>query len=102
MQTLTTQLIYYEAEFGVDAANQVIQALTPFLEKVGNPQSIRLFKGNYAVNRPFKSYQEGQYKAVPKDVFKAILTDPNYLTNRGVLSILLRSSMNMWTKSQPS
>jgi hypothetical protein len=102
IQFLTTQLLYFETEFGVDATNSVLHELIPFLEQFDGSQNVRAFKGNYSVNRAFRNYQEGQFVSVPKDVLLAIRTDPNYLTNRGVLSILFRSSLNILTKSEPS
>ncbi len=94
-QALTTQLMNFEVEFGVEATNNILNDLIPYLKMIGNSRRIKSFKGNYAVNRAFRSYEEGQYKAVPKEVIQAIVADPNYLINRGVLSILFRSSMNL-------
>ncbi|MBX3058079.1 MAG: glycosyltransferase family 2 protein [Anaerolineae bacterium] len=102
IQVLTTQLIYFESEFGMDAASHVVQELIPYLKQVGSSESFRAFRGNYAINRAFRRFEEGQYTEVPKDVLRAVLADPNYLANRGVLSILLRSSFSAWARPEPA
>lgn len=48
-------------------------------------------ESSYLVNRAFERYRSGKYEKVPSMVLRAWGKDPSYLTNRGVLSIFLRS-----------
>ncbi|MBE7551501.1 MAG: glycosyltransferase family 2 protein [Anaerolineales bacterium] len=98
LSTLTHQLLNYEAEFGAEAAQDIFHALAPYLEKLGGRASVRRLNGSYSVNRAFHSYRAGEYAGVPTTIWQAIANDPKYLTNRGVLSILLRSSVGRWAK----
>lgn len=47
--------------------------------------------GRSAVNLAFKDFHSGQYLLARKRLLKAIQYRPNYLFNRGVLSVLLKS-----------
>lgn len=99
MQSIIDQLLSYEAEFGTEATEKVIHRLLPYLNRIDKRKSAHFLKGWYSVNRAFQSFRNGEYKTVPKNVLQAVITDPKYLTNRGVLSILLRSTFSMWAKS---
>lgn len=95
MQTVTAQLLDYEVEFGADATDKVVRDLAQCLERIDSRDSVRLLRGRYLLNRAFRSYRTGEYGRVPGDVFQAVIRNPKYLANRGVLSILLRSTANM-------
>ena len=88
---LTQQLIDYENEFGAQATQKVLQDLMPHLATVSGWNDARHLKASYSINRAFNHYNLGEYSNVPANVMNAILSDPRYLTNRGVLSILFRS-----------
>ena len=94
IQSLTRQLLSYQRAFGVEATEEVIANLVPCLEEVGNRSGQRL-KGSYSVNQAFWNYQTGVYGQVPKKVVQAITNDPKYMLNRGVLAILLRSTLGI-------
>ena len=96
-QTITDQLLSYETEFGIEATEKVIQGLLPYLNRIDKRNSVRFLKGWYSVNRAFQSFRNGEYKTVSKNI-QAVIADPKYLANRGVLSILLRSTFSMWAK----
>jgi glycosyltransferase involved in cell wall biosynthesis len=91
VQKLTYQLLSYEMEFGSAATQELLRNLAPHLEKVGGRSEVRWLNGCYWVNRAFQSYQTGEHDKVPSQVLRAVASDPKYLANRGVLSILLRS-----------
>ncbi len=91
LQYLSAQINSYEAEFGADAAQNILDTLSPFLEKIGSRTDVNWLKGCYAVNIGFKNYAMGNYAKVPPAVFHAILNDPSYLSNLGVIKILLDS-----------
>lgn len=94
LSALTHQLLNYEAEFGPAAAQKLLHAFAPYLEKLGGRAGVRKLNSFYSVNRAFQSYHAGEYAQVPAKVFQAIAANPRYLANRGLLSILLRSTVS--------
>jgi glycosyltransferase involved in cell wall biosynthesis len=93
LRRVSAQINSYEAEFGTDATQTVLNRLSPFLKKVGNGSDVNWLKGCYAINIGFRNYSMGNYANVPPAVFQAIIHDHSYLVNRGVLKILLGSLM---------
>ena len=91
LQMVTFQMLGYEAEFGEKAARSVMQALAGGIETVGGKSAARRLKGSYWVNRAFQSYRAGEYDHVPANFIRGVSNDPEYLTNRGLLAISLRS-----------
>jgi glycosyltransferase involved in cell wall biosynthesis len=91
LNQLTQQLLNYEVEFGPEAARKVFHDLSPFLQDVGGPASVRRLNGTYSINLAFRNYETGKYLGVPSTVMQAISNDPRLLANRGVLAILIRS-----------
>lgn len=84
------QLLGCEIEFGPDEVLAVVERLKPYLNKVTSRSGDKL-EASYLVNGAFRKYRNGKFKDVPGDVLRAWKRDPSYLTNRGVVSILLRS-----------
>lgn len=93
LRELAHKLLDYEAELGLEPAQEVLQNLVPYLEKIGKRSSVRWLKGCVSVNRAFQNYRNGEYMRVPGEVMRALTHDPQYLANRGVLSIVFRSIM---------
>lgn len=91
IQFLTHHLINYEVAFGADAAYSRMNALAVQLATVGGRVAAQRLRSSYSVNRAFQKYQAGEHRQVPKIVLQSLANHPAYLTNRGVLSILLRS-----------
>ena len=91
VQAVTYELLSYETECGAAAADAVRRDLLPFLKQVGGAAAARGFDGCWAINRAFASYRNRRYREVPGRVIRALASDPRYLLNRGVLSILVRS-----------
>jgi len=92
MQLATYHLLGYEIEFGIDAVMNVLSRLKPYLNQLTKRGGNEL-EASYLVNRAFDDYQNGTYKNVPSKILRVWKTDPRYLSNRGVLSIFLRSMM---------
>jgi glycosyltransferase involved in cell wall biosynthesis/SAM-dependent methyltransferase len=91
IQTLTQQLLNYEAAFGATATRSVVQNLALGLERIAGRASMRQLQGSYSVNRAFEDYRQKRYRRVIANVFWAIAYEPAYFANRGVISILMRS-----------
>jgi len=90
MQLITHQLLDYEHECGSDAVSKVLADLSSYLNRLSTRSGHRL-EGSYLVNRAFEHYRAGEYRKVPGTIVKAVMSDPSCLTNRGVVSILVRS-----------
>ena len=91
LHSLAYQLTSYEIEFGASAARSVLRKLEPYLKRLGNGHCVRRLKGYYSINGAFEDYRIGKYANVPIKLIDAVASDPRYLANRGVLSILFRS-----------
>jgi glycosyltransferase involved in cell wall biosynthesis len=98
-QYLIAQLLAYETEFGSESAQAILRALLPFLRTIGNRSTVHWLQGYYSINRAFRNYHAGEYTRVPKEVIRAFVHDPRYLSNRGAFSILFHSLMAMRPRS---
>ena len=90
LQLTTYHLLGYEKEFGVNEVMQVISRLASCINQVARRSGSEL-EGSYLINRAFENFHAGEYKKVPGNIIRAWISDPGYLTNRGVVSIFLRS-----------
>lgn len=88
---LSDELLNYESELGSAAVHRVMDELARLLTKLNRAESARFLMGNYAINRAFRNFRSGKYDVVAGDILKAIKADPQYLLNRGALSVLCRS-----------
>ncbi len=91
ISTVISQLINYEIEFGADAALDVLNSLTSSLIRLAGRKGVKSLTSCYRVNASFHRYRSGEYTSVRGDLLRAILENPKYLTNRGVLSMLWHS-----------
>jgi hypothetical protein len=91
LNSLTCKLLDYEAEFGIEATQDIYEALVPYLKKLGGKSCIRQLNGSYSINLAFQRYHAGEYANVPASIFHAITNNPKYLVNRGVLTIFMHS-----------
>jgi glycosyltransferase involved in cell wall biosynthesis len=94
LRSLTTHLLNYEAAFGSEAAQQVLNDLIRFLQIVGSRKTGRSLSGSYFINRAFQEYHQNRYQEVPGNVLRALSSNLGYLTDRGVLSIFIQSLLN--------
>jgi hypothetical protein len=85
------QLENYEKEFGTEEALAVLDKFEVCFFQQGWKSNFKKFKGIFFINQAFTNYRASRYKKVPSNIVKAIASQPSYLRNRGVLSILIRS-----------
>ena len=88
---LAAQILSYEREFGSDAAQEVLDRLALALKRLRSDSGARQLKAQYAVIQAFQQYRAQNYRPVPKRVLSAFTNNPANITNRGLLSILVRS-----------
>ena len=93
MAWAASQLDSYEIEFGPGSADVRAQNISRALKAAGARRRASQLAGRYLVNQAFRRYRAGTTDAVPRVVVRAMLADPKYVANRGVLSILLRSAL---------
>ncbi len=95
LSTLTHHLLSYEAEFGAGPTRDILHALAPYLENLGGRAGVRRLNALYSVNRAFELYRTGEHARAQKMAMRAIVNDPKYLANRGVLAVLGRSILRL-------
>ena len=95
LDTLTKKLLDYKVEFGAEAAQEILYTLTPLLQNLAGGTRIRSLKGSYLINLAFQYYRIGEFTKTHRTVVSAIENEPKYLMNRGVLSILGRSTLRL-------
>jgi glycosyltransferase involved in cell wall biosynthesis len=95
LQTLAYQLMLIEREFGEETGHKAFQRFTPHLVQLGGWRTLRKLQGIYAINRAFLSFKTQKYGKVLTNVGWAVTSDPSYLGNRGVMSILARSLISI-------
>jgi hypothetical protein len=98
LSELAHHLLNHEMVFGGQAAQDVLHVLVPYLQALAGRRAIRDLNGLYALNRAFQSYRNSEYARVPAMIFRAVINNPKYLANRGVLSILLRTATSTAAK----
>ena len=100
-QFLTSHLLNHAEEFGAQAASAALERLASCLRLVGGRSAAGRLKGCYQVTRAFEEYRGGDPARVPGLVARALANDPAYMTNRGVLAMLLRSIARIQPNRQP-
>ena len=88
---MVVQLLNFEAEFGPEPTDEVLQRLSTYLNWVGKSSNARWLRGSYYFNRGLKSFRAEEYSLVPGSFLRSAKNYPEYLSNRGFLSILSRS-----------
>lgn len=91
ISTVTSQLVNYEIEFGAEATEGILASFSPYLLQLGGRAGVRRLNSTYMVNSAFHHYRSGDYRSVRENLIRAILENPKYLTNRGVLAVLKHS-----------
>jgi glycosyltransferase involved in cell wall biosynthesis len=89
--SLTHQLLNYEAQFGYDAAQAALERIAPHLDRVSGRRTSGPVAARLAYNRALRHFHSQDYRHVPADCVRAIVNDPRNVTNRGVLSVFVRS-----------
>lgn len=96
LELLAGDLLNYESEFGSDAAQDALNRFVSHLINSGNSAGARKLTGNYRINMAFRQYTAGEHKKAIPNAFHAIRSDPSYLANRGVLSMLVQSTIGLF------
>jgi len=91
LQTVVDQLLNYELAVGTTAAEIAVLSLCRELRHAAGGGPARRLQGRVLVNRAFAQYRRGEYAKVVPNAAAAMVTDPSYVTNRGAVSILVRS-----------
>jgi hypothetical protein len=91
LKRLSADLLSYETELGTEAARLALKNLSPYLQKLGGSETVNWLKGHISVNRGFSEYALQDYDKVPSSILQAVVHDPTYLLNRGVVKIFLDS-----------
>lgn len=102
LRRIADQLLNYEREYGAVATDSVLHRLSHHLQTVGSRGDVRWLQGCHAINRAFGNYQMQRYARVPACIFEAIRKNPTYITNRGVLIMLLRSMLGRGRSARSS
>jgi glycosyltransferase involved in cell wall biosynthesis len=97
LRLLVEQLVNYETAFGPVAAHAAAQDVALSLQKVSTRADARWLQGCFAFNRALKNYRTGHYANVVPSALQAILHDPTYLANRGLVAVAVRSVISMLT-----
>jgi glycosyltransferase involved in cell wall biosynthesis len=87
------RLLRYETEFGREATQVALHNLTKCLRHVMTRRNISRLSAGFWATQAFNAYDEGGYSAVVPCVLRAIAYEPTYLTNRGMISISIRSML---------
>lgn len=104
---IVADLLNFEAEFGAKATIHLREELSHHLACVGTRSNVRWLNGCYFINRAFQAYKASHFDQVPGHVLRATQSDLSYLTNRGAISITLRSFLRLlrqrlYTRPSPS
>jgi len=94
LRLLSAQLLDYEAEFGHDAAQTILEDLSVSLQSIGNLSSTRRLRGLFSINYAFKNYHQRNFVQARISTLRAISYNPTFLFNRGVLAVFFRSIGN--------
>ena len=95
LELLAGDLLNYEGEFGSDSAENVLDQFVSHLMTSGNSAGAHKLIGNYRINMAFRQHTAGEHKKVIPNALHAIRSDPSYLANRGVLSMLVQSTIGL-------
>jgi hypothetical protein len=85
------QLLNFEQAFGGTAAAGAVADLCRAWKALGGTAPGRRLQGHLRVHRAFSHYRRGEFPRVLSEATAAIINDPSYLRNRGVIAIVLRS-----------
>jgi hypothetical protein len=91
LQAVAFQLLNFEQAFGGTAAAGAVADLCRAWKALGGTAPGRRLQGHLRVHRAFSHYRRGEFPRVLSEATAAIINDPSYLRNRGVIAIVLRS-----------
>lgn len=88
---LGEEMLSCESVYGPANVDSALHVITPYLEKMSAPPIVRWFKGEFFANRAFREFNSGRYSIAIRSIRYAILAQPIFMTNRGLLATLFRS-----------
>lgn len=91
MQWLTSHLLAYESEYGIKAVMQIIRQIEVHFKKLGVANANHKFRGAYFAGKAFENYQTGIYNQVWLSAIRALVNNPSYFVNKGLISVLFQS-----------
>jgi glycosyltransferase involved in cell wall biosynthesis len=91
LDSLTHQLRNFAAQFGSEAAHIALRRIAPYLDSLSGRRTSGMLAARLAYNRALLRYHARDYRGAPVDCMRAIIHDPRSVTNRGVLSVFVRS-----------
>jgi hypothetical protein len=99
---VTHQLLNCELELGPETAQKALDRLAPHIDRLSGRRTSRLIRARLASNRAFRRYYLQDYGSVPADCVSAIVNDVRNITNRGVLSVFVRSLAHSAMRNTPA
>lgn len=91
----TEQLVNHQVEYGLEIARQALDRICLEMQRAEFRSGARELRANIYINQAFHKYHSGKFGGIPQTVMRAILINPNYLKNRGVLAIFFRSLLRV-------
>ncbi len=88
---LSYELSNYEFEFGRRQATARLNVILTYLKPLDHHHHLPYFHSQFALDRAFRKFKQGQASGVVRDIVTAITHNPQHLKNRGVWSIFMRS-----------
>jgi hypothetical protein len=95
LRKIADQLINFYREYGEEAVEPVLSNLAQAQRVGGSRTGWGYVLGNFYANTSRIDFREKKYSRVSGKAIRAIYYDPGNITNRGLLSALLRS---MWSR----
>jgi hypothetical protein len=95
IKRLSFNLSSYEVEFGEQATNEILQKLVPYINCMGEYSHLRWLKGSLSFNRALVAYYNDRFFDVPYHIIQTVVSDPEFIINRGLLSMASRSLVKM-------
>lgn len=90
-QWVVSHLLAYQSEHGMKAAMKLLKKIAASFEKLGMADAHRKLRGAYFAARAFEKFQARTYSEVRSSVMRAVVDDPSFLVNKGVISMFLHS-----------
>jgi hypothetical protein len=91
LQAVAFQLLNFERAFGRTAATGAVADLCRAWEPLGGTAPGRRLQGHLWAHHAFTHYRRGEFARALSDAAAAIINDPSYLANRGIMAIVLHS-----------
>jgi hypothetical protein len=86
-------LMKYEKAFGAVATKAMTVSLFFKFRQIFGNKNFRKFLGFYSINQAFKAFSGRNFSLVMEKVTLALIQNPSFVFNRGVISILFRSAI---------